>query len=183
MSLDAARNASNTTRCGEEKSRGGNPLNKDQHLHTLREKNRNQIKRRNAAMPSYTRQCIVLLASNNYSYRRIKAELARDSIEVSILAIYRLKRKYRQTNSIEDIKRSGRPQLLNEDQKKMIDEWLHIQRLIWKRSGQFLSKSIIQGQYIKEKLNWICSTPPCCQMIRKKERKKLEFCKKVLFKL
>ena len=73
----------------------------------------------------YARQRIVVLATEyTYSYSRIRKELAKESIEVSISAIYRLFKKYRQTKTLEDAKRSGRPELLKDDQKKMIDQWL-----------------------------------------------------------
>ena len=138
----------------------------------------------------YARQRIVVLATEyTYSYGRIRKELAKESIEVSISAIYRLLKKYRQTKTLEDAKRSGKPELLKDDQKKMIDQWLlrddelsttDLQKLLWKESGQFISRPTIQ-RAVKEKLNWICSKPRYCQMIRQKNKeKRLEFCKQLL---
>ena len=47
----------------------------------------------------YARQHIVVLATEyTYSYGRIRKELAKESIEVSISAIYRLLEKHRQSN-------------------------------------------------------------------------------------
>ena len=45
-------------------------------------------------------------------------------IEVSISAIYRLIKKYKETNSHLDQERTGRPALLNDEDKKKIDNWL-----------------------------------------------------------
>ena len=43
---------------------------------------------------------------------------------MSISAIYRLIKKYKETNSHLDQERTGRPALLNDEDKKKIDNWL-----------------------------------------------------------
>ena len=68
-------------------------------------------------------QIIVLLTEKGLSNIEIKKELANELIEVSTSAIYRLIRKYKETNSHADQKKTG------------------LQRLLYKSNGKSISKS------------------------------------------
>ena len=76
-------------------------------------------------LSKYVRQqIIVLLTEKGLSNIEIKKELANELIEVSTSAIYRLIKKYKETNSHADQERTGRPALLDDEDKKKIDNWL-----------------------------------------------------------
>lgn len=68
-----------------------------------------------------TRVRVIRLASKGHFSTKILQHLENNGISVLRIALYALFRKYQETNSIEDIKRRSRPQLLSEDHYRFID--------------------------------------------------------------
>ena len=67
-----------------------------------------------------TRAKVIAMRSRNYNLKKIREHLE-EEVSLSKLAIYMLIKKYDEIQTIEDIKRKPRPQLLQEEHCRFVD--------------------------------------------------------------
>lgn len=136
-----------------------------------------------------TRERVIALKSQGYTYRSIKERLHDEGITVSIKTLYLLVAKYKQTGTVDDRPRSKREKLLRDPHYCFIDiaisendelttRQLH-SLLVERFPGLRISLSTVRRA--RADLGWVVTTPKYCQLIRDgNKEKRLAWCQKMV---
>ena len=136
-----------------------------------------------------TRERVVLLKKQGYTYREIAQRLKEENVVVSIKSLYLLVTKYRNTNSVVDRPRRRRPRLLSREHYIFIDNQLSLNdELTTKQLHDLLLEefprlrvSLSTVKRARYELGWVVSNPKYCQLIRDgNKEKRLSWCKKMI---
>lgn len=134
----------------------------------------------------YLRECIVQL-SKQYKGKALVAVLHEEGFNVSSLGAYYVLKCFKETGSIFDRPRSGRPTILSGEALRMIDEWLHendemtTTELMQKLNEMDHHASRATVGRARFKLNWSAKPTRYCQLIREVNKYKcVEFCQNLL---
>ena len=134
----------------------------------------------------YLRERIVRF-SKQYKGKTLVAVLHDEGLNVSLSGVYYVLIRYKETGSIFDRPRSGRPPTLSGEALRMIDEWLNdndemtttelMQKLC--ETNHYASRAIVGRARLK--LNWSAKPTRYCQLIRDvNKHKHVEFCQNLL---
>ena len=134
----------------------------------------------------YLRERIVRL-SKQYKGKTLVAVLHEEGLNVSLSGVYYVLKRYKETGSIFDRPRSGRPPTLSGEALRMIDEWLNdndemtntelMQKL--RETNHYASRATVGRARLK--LNWSAKPTRYCQLIRDvNKHKHVEFCQNLL---
>ena len=135
-----------------------------------------------------TRERVVLLKKQGYTYREIAQRLKEENITISIKGLYLLITKYRSTNSVVDKPRRSRTKLLNREHYFFIDNQLSLNDELTTRQlhdllVQEFPQLCVSSSTVKRacyELGWVVSNPKYCQLIRDRNKeKRLIWCKKM----
>ena len=136
-----------------------------------------------------TRERVVLLKKNGFTYKEIKERLKEEGIETTIKSLYLLVAKFNNTNSVVDRPRLSRPKLLNREHYEFIDnalasnDELTSQNLRDLLVADFpeLRISLNTVKRARHQLGWVVSNPKYCQLIRDiNKEKRMKWCNEMI---
>ena len=140
-------------------------------------------------LPTSTRRTVVALWEKGMSARSIKKRLEEEQVDVSLVAIYKLLRKFKQRGTVADLPRSRTPGKLSHNQLVFIDNVLADNDELTARQIHDLLEdqwpevkvSLSTVKRARKDLGWIATRPKYCQLIRESNTsKRKEWCEKVL---
>ena len=134
-----------------------------------------------------TRGRVVLLHQKGYSVSQIRARLLEERTPVSLVAIYKLLKKFERTGSVADCKRKpSTPKLLNAEHLRFIDDALaeddeltarRLKHLLEEKWPELRVSIPTLKRVRKYDLGWIRTRPKYCQLVRiANKQKRLEWC-------
>ena len=135
-----------------------------------------------------TRERVVNLKKQGYTYKAIRERLQEEGITVSIKTLYLLLAKYNHTKSVTDRPRGKKQKLLSDEHYRLIDNALcENDELTTRQLAMLLLQNYpelnVSWSTIKRaryELGWVVSNPKYCQMIRDvNKEKRLVWCKKM----
>ena len=136
-----------------------------------------------------TREKVVLLNKQGYTYKQIRDRLKEESINVTIKSLYLLVCKYRSTKSVVDRPRRSRSRLLSREHYFFIDNNLSANDELTTRQLYNLLKkefprvciSLSTIKRARHELGWVVGNARYCQLIREgNKEKRLMWCEKMI---
>ena len=137
-----------------------------------------------------TRAKIIRLKNRGMPVRWIARHLDTEGVDVSRVSLYALLKKYEETHSIQDRKRRARPQLLNDDQYRFIDNTVannvdmtsrQLHAALISEYPELGAISISTVKRARVRLGWISKRTRYCALISERnQEKRVEFCKELI---
>jgi len=134
----------------------------------------------------YLRERIVRL-SVKYKGKELVQKLNEEGFKVSISGCYYVLKKYRQTRSIFDRPRSGRPSILPDEAHQLINQWLTdndeltTNELLEKLRAANYTLSRATAALTRKRLGWTAKRTRYCQLIRQvNKEKRVQFCQQLV---
>lgn len=125
--------------------------------------------------------------SQHYKGKALISKLSEEGFRVSLSGCYSFLKKYRQTGSVFDKQRSGRPRILPQRAEQLMVEllWandeLTTTELLHQLQAKGYSVSRSTVAQTRENLGWTAKRTRYCQLIRQQNKeKRVEFCKHLL---
>ena len=109
-----------------------------------------------------TRERVVTLKRQGYTYRAIKERLEEEGITVTIKTLYLLMAKYKKWNTVADMPRAKRKKLLNDEHYRFIDNALAEDdelKLVEKYPELSSNVSLSTVKRARYELGWVVSCP------------------------
>ena len=121
-----------------------------------------------------TRRRVIFLSHSGYSVSQIKKWLEQENIQISLVALYNLLKKYNQLGRLINLPRRTRPTKLNNVMQLFLNQKLSENDELTAREARnlltqqwpTLQVSLPTIKRIRQKIGWVCTKPHYCQMIR-----------------
>ena len=135
-----------------------------------------------------TRNKVCCLMESGISIEKVRKRLLEEGIVVSAVSLYKLRRKYWNTDSVVDRpRRTITPKLKREhyqftDEAMASNDELTARRLREKLEDRWpgIAVSLSTVKRARRYLGWVATRPKYCQLIRKNNKeKRLEWCKRM----
>ena len=132
----------------------------------------------------YSRERIVALYYTGTQVTKIMRTLNQEGIQTSRSAVSLFLSRYRRTGSILDAPRSGRKQILSEEDVDFIDQKMHendeltsseLKDILVNERGVQISTQTIR-RIRRDKLGWKSETTRYCQFVREPNKIRVTFC-------